>query len=60
MKKKAKEGAAVKSVSFQSTSRAQHEYQQAIQIMGRHPEKSLVKIVGNVVIVPVWFPFSSN
>ncbi len=60
MKKMARQGTAVKSVSFQSTSRAQHEYQQAIQIMGRHPQKNLVKIVGNVVTVPVWFPFSSN
>jgi hypothetical protein len=49
-----------KSVSFTSTARAQHEYEQAVQVMAKHPEKSLVRIIGNIVVVPVWYPFSSN
>lgn len=51
-----------KSFSFQSSTRAQHVYEQALQIVSTFFSNAagLVKITGNVVTVPDWFPFSAN
>lgn len=52
---------AVRSVSFASTSRARYHYENAVQIMAyytRNTAKGAVKLTGNVLTVPYWFPVS--
>jgi hypothetical protein len=53
--------AAVRSVSFPSTSRARYAYDHALQVMQfytRNNANGVVKLAGNVLTVPYWFPVS--
>ena len=52
-----------KSFSFQSSSRAEYAYKKAVDIINAvffMNGEDLVKLQGNVVTVPEWFPFSAN
>lgn len=52
----------VKSFSFQSTTRANFVFEQVVAILNSFPFVSpeAVKLTGNVVTVPEWFPFSPS
>lgn len=52
---------AVRSVYFTSSSRARYVYDHAVQVMAqitRNTAKDAVKLTGNVLTVPIWFPVS--